>query len=187
MPLVPDGSRVAVTAVAGTIDVLDVRSRRRLARLRVDGSDVVASSFSRDGRLLLTGSQDGRVRAFSGRDWKAIGPAFLAHAGFVTSVDVSPDGRTVVTAGREGQVRLWDLATRRPIGAPLPGPKHINVVAQFAPEGDHVFVIFANGRGYRWDARPSAWKRHACEVADRRLTREEWSDALPDRDYAPAC
>jgi WD40 repeat protein len=183
----PDGSRLAVTVVAGAVDVLEVRSRRLLARLRVDDSDVVASSFSRDGRLLLAGSQDGRVRAFSGLDWKPTGPAFLAHAGFVTSIDLSPDGRTVVTAGREGQVRLWDLDTRRPIGAPLPGPQQVNVVARFAPDGDHVFAVFANGRGYRWDVRPSAWKRHACAVAARRLTREEWNLALPNRDYAPAC
>ena len=54
------------------------------------------------------------------------------------SVDASPDGRTLVTAGQDGQVRLWDLATRRPIGAPLPGPKDANVVARFAPDGNYV-------------------------------------------------
>jgi hypothetical protein len=60
-------------------------------------------------------------------------------------------------------------------------------VARFAPDGNHVFAIFANGRGIRWDVRRSAWKLHACEVAQRRLTRAEWSDALPGRRYAPAC
>ena len=28
---------------------------------------------------------------------------------------------------------------------------------------------------------------HACAVAGRTLTRTEWTDALPGRDYAPAC
>ena len=32
----PDGARVAVSLVAGTVDVFDVRSHRRVARLRVD-------------------------------------------------------------------------------------------------------------------------------------------------------
>jgi WD40 repeat protein len=94
---------------------------------------------------------------------------------------------TLVTAGADGQVRLWDLASHRPIGTPLPGPKDVNAVARFAPDGDELFTVFANGRGYRWNVRPSAWKRHACLVAGRRLTRAEWRDALPDRDYASAC
>jgi hypothetical protein len=79
------------------------------------------------------------------------------------------------------------MATRRPIGSALPGPENINGVALFAADGRHVFVVFANGRGFRWDVRPSSWARHACAVAGRRLSRAEWQDALPGRPYAPAC
>jgi WD40 repeat protein len=183
----PDGSRVAVSEVAPSLDVLDVRSRRLLAHLRIDDSVVGFAGFSRDGQLLLAGSQDGRVRVFSARDWRPLGPAFLAHAGWIAGVDSTPDGRTLVTAGQDGQVRLWDLSTQRPIGGPLPGPKNVNVVARFASDGNHVFAVYADGRGYRWDVRPSAWKRHACAVAGRQLTRAEWRDALPAREYAPAC
>jgi WD40 repeat protein/DNA-binding SARP family transcriptional activator len=185
--IAPDGRSVAVPLVGGTVDVFDVRSRRRLARLRVDEGIPMFSRFSRDGRLLLTGSREGRVRVFSARDWHPLGPAFDAHAGFVSSVDASPDGRTLVTAGTDGQVRLWDLATRRPIGSALPGPENVNAVAFFAPNGRHLFAIFANGRGYRWDVRPSSWARHACEVAGRRLSRSEWENALRGRAYAPTC
>jgi hypothetical protein len=60
-------------------------------------------------------------------------------------------------------------------------------VAYFAPDGDHVYVVFGNGRGYRWDVRLSSWMAHACAVAGRRLTRGEWEDALPGRAYSPAC
>jgi hypothetical protein len=31
-----------------------------------------------------------------------------------------------------------------------------------------------------------SWARHACAVAGRTLTRTEWQDALPERDYALA-
>jgi DNA-binding SARP family transcriptional activator/WD40 repeat protein len=183
----PDGRTVAVSLFDGTVNVFAVRSHRRIARVRVDDSIPMFSRFSRDGRLLLTGSRDGRVRVFSAGDWRPLGPAFDAHAGFVSSVDASPDGRTLVTAGTDGQVRLWDVATRRPIGSALPGPENVNAVALFAPDGRHVFAVFANGRGYRWDARPSSWARHACDVAARRLSRAEWEDALGGREYAPAC
>ena len=183
----PDGTRVAVSLAAGTIDVFDVRSRQRLARLRVDGGNPTFARYSRDGRLLLAGSKDGRVRVFSARDLRPLGPAFPAHNGSVSSVDASPDDRTLVTAGSDGQIRLWDVASRRPIGSPLPGPENINAVALFAPDGKHVFAVFRDGRGYRWDVRAASWDRQACQIAGRRLTRAEWHEALPDRTYAPAC
>ena len=171
----------------GTIDVFDVRSRRRLARLRVDESNPTFSGFSRDGRYLLAGSKDGRIRVFTARDLRPLGPAFAAHDGSVSSVDASPDGRTLVSAGSDGQIRLWDIASRRPIGTPLPGPENINAVAFFAPDGAHVFAVFRDGSGYRWDVRERAWERKACSIAGRRLTRAEWHEALPGRTYAPAC
>ena len=184
----PDGTTVAISEVAPALEVRDVRSRRLLAHLRIDDSAIGFAAFSRDGSLLLAGSGDGHVRVFSTRDWRPTGPAFLAHAGWIASVDASPDGRRLVTAGQDGQVRLWDLATRRPIGAPLPGrTKNSNVVARFTPDGKYVLAVFADGSGYRWDVRPSAWMRQACTVAGRRLTRSEWRAALPDRAYAPAC
>jgi hypothetical protein len=34
---------------------------------------------------------------------------------------------------------------------------------------------------------PSSWARFACAVAGRTLSRAEWQEALPGRDYSPAC
>ena len=183
----PDGTMVAVALYDGTVDVFDVPTHRRLARLRFDDSNPTFARFSRDGRLLLTGTADGRVRVFAAHDRRPLGPALRTPAGDISSVDASPDGRTLVTAGTDGQIRLWDRRSRRPIGTALPGPENLNAVAYFAPDGHHVLAVFADGRGYRWDVRPAAWQRQACTVADRRLTRAEWHDALPERPYAPAC
>jgi WD40 repeat protein/DNA-binding SARP family transcriptional activator len=183
----PDDRRVAVSLTSGTIDVFDMRSHRRLATLHLDAGNPTFSRFSRDGRYLLAGSKDGRIRIFSARDLRALGPAIAAHDGSVSSIDASPDGRTLVSAGSDGQIRLWDITSRQPIGTPLPGPENINAVAFFAPDGRHVFAVFRNGRGYRWDVRERAWERKACSIAGRRLTRAEWHEALPDRAYAPAC
>lgn len=63
-----------------------------------------------------------------------------AQAGSVTSVDVSPNGRTLVTTSDNGKVRPWNVASRRPIGTPLPGPENLNAFAQFAPDGNHVYA-----------------------------------------------
>jgi len=51
----------------------------------------------------------------------------------------------------------------------------------------YLLATTASGHGYRWDIRPSSWIRRACAIVGRNLTRNEWTDALPGRDYAPAC
>ena len=84
-------------------------------------------------------------------------------------------------------VRLWDLPTQREVGAPLPGVPGRLTVPQFTPDGRSLLAITDAGRAYLWDVRPSRWMRQACDVAGRTLTRTEWQDALPGRDYAPAC
>ena len=57
----------------------------------------------------------------------------------------------------------------------------------FTFDGTGLIAAYATGDAYRWDIRPESLARHACEVAGRRLTRDEWQEFLPGRDYAPAC
>jgi len=53
--------------------------------------------------------------------------------------------------------------------------------------GPRLLAVTDTGQGFAWDVRPEAWKRQACAIAGRTLTRAEWADALPERPYAPAC
>ena len=50
-----------------------------------------------------------------------------------------------------------------------------------------VFASYDTGRAYRWVILPGFLVRHACRFAGRRLTRGEWKEFLPGRDYDPAC
>ena len=36
-------------------------------------------------------------------------------------------------------------------------------------------------------AEPAVWAEHACQIAGRVLTEEEWVELLGARPYAPAC
>ena len=184
--LSPDGKQLAVTTWPG-VEIFDVATRRHLRDLT--GADTVYdfARFTPDGRRIVGASIKGWTRLWSSETGRPVSRVLGGHAGSVTSASLSPDGRTLASGSTDGTVRLFDLASQKLLGAPLPGVPNRPVIPQFAPDGAHLFGITVAGRAFRWDIRPSAWRRHACAVAGRRLTRAEWEDVLPGRPYAPAC
>ena len=187
--LSPDGRTLAVTRPPdGGVDIRDVPTLRRRTTLAESETIWDLVHFTPDGRRILAGSWKGWAQLWSTETWKPASRRFIAHAGRVESSSLSANGRTLATGGPDGTIRLWDLRTQQPIGAPLPGVPNRQVAPQFTPDGGHLLVIYGDqGRAFHWDVRPSTWARQACAVAGRTLTPSEWRDALPDRDYAPAC
>jgi WD40 repeat protein len=185
----PDGRYVAGDGTevneGGKAEVYDVRSGRPVT---IETGDLVRSvAFSHDGRLLAVGHYGGTVAFVSTTDWKVSGQRLAGHRARVTQVQFSPDDRLLLTAGADGTARLWDVATRRPLGTALPIKLDSYVAAAFSPSGSHLFAIPSDGPAARWDVRPNAWKRHACLVGGRDLTRTEWRELLPARQYRRVC
>ncbi len=187
----PNGRDIAVDTPSDRrhpgIQIFDVATHRRVAALSDDEDVWDLARFTPDGRYIVGGSWKGWVRLWSTKTWKPATRVMRGHAGEVEWESLSPDGRTLATgAASDGVVRLWDLQTQREVGAP-PGLPGRLTVPQFTPDGRSLLAITDAGRAYLWDVRPSRWMRQACDVAGRTLTRTEWQDALPGRDYAPAC
>jgi WD40 repeat protein len=184
--LSPDGRTLAVTTALG-IEIIDVATRRR--RTLLPRSETVKSlaRFTPDGRFIVGASTDGWARLWSTDTWQPATRLLAGHTGEVIGQSTSPDAHTLATGSTDGTIRLFDLRTQRPLGEPLPGLANRLVAPEFTPDGAYLLAITGEGRAYRWDVRPSSWARHACAVAGRQLTRSEWADALPERDYNPAC
>jgi WD40 repeat protein len=157
---------------------------RRVGRQRVASGGW--GRFSSDGRLFVRGDLEGSAAALDARTLRPLLEIPHAHAGFVISVDTDPAGQMLATGSSDGTTRLWDLRTGRPVGAPLPGVPNRWVAARFLADGA-LAAVYDDGRAWRWDVRPGAWKAHACRVAGRTLTRDEWRELLPGRKYTPAC
>jgi WD40 repeat protein len=118
-------------------------------------------AFSPDGDYVLTGSFDKTARL-----WKAktggLHREFLGHSGRVHVVTFSPDGQIVLTASGDGTARLWDVASAKPIGAPL---RHdaselpAEAVA-FSPDGQYVLIGGEDGMARLWQV-PTGREIHA--------------------------
>src|SRR5439155_14238894 len=71
-----------------------------------------AIAFSPDGRLLVSGSNDGMIRLWDSLTAKQL-DEIKAHSDWVVAVAISPDGKTVASGGKDGRVRLWEVSTRK--------------------------------------------------------------------------
>jgi WD40 repeat protein len=135
----PDGRLIASADTAGNVQVWNATSGRldldlhsgspgagtaSLFREAV-GEDV---AFSRDGRLVVSGSSDGYVRIWDVATGKPVGhpiavdPPPGGQAGLgpgVTAVAFSLDSGLLATAGGSGYVRFWNPLTGAPEGTPL--------------------------------------------------------------------
>ncbi len=86
------------------LDVAAVTSRK----LRGHTSTVYAVEFSRDGRRLLSASDDSTARLWNLDDGSSV--ALLGHDDDVRTARFSSDERTVVTAAMDRTARVWPLA-----------------------------------------------------------------------------
>ena len=183
----PDGSLLAAAAISRPTEVRDARSGRLVATLPTpDFGRSVA--FSPDGALLATGHYDGTGQLWSTESWKPVGRPLEGHneRRFLW-MEFTPDGAMLASAGQDGALALWDVETQNPIGPSLPVEPDSYIAADLSPDGSRLFAASSSRRAVRWDIAPEAWKRHACRVAGRELTRQEWADALPGRPYRTVC
>jgi WD40 repeat protein/DNA-binding SARP family transcriptional activator len=172
------GVLAAVDHADGAVVLFDVRTRAPIGRLpsvyplpspyeslNPSYRDVINGiAFSRDGRRLATGDQNGVVVLWDLAKHAPIDrPEHPQHIDGVTAVAFSPDGGTLATAIRDGTVFL----TRVPDGAPVriltvaSTPDFPTAIA-FSPDGNTLATADSDGKVRLWDphtgaARNPAW------------------------------
>jgi WD40 repeat protein len=143
--------------------------------------------FSPDGSLLAAGGTNGLVTLIDPVGQHTVGAPLRGVDGPVVSQSFSPDGSHLVTSSTDGTVQLWDVAARERVARVTPGEPRHEVYAWFDDGG--TTIVAADERGGIWSipSDPDEWQRRACEIAGRNLTREEWTELLPDRPYHKTC
>jgi TIR domain/AAA ATPase domain/WD domain, G-beta repeat len=196
----PDRGRTLAAGSYKTVRLWDVANPnrpQRLARLTAHTGEVAAVAFAPDRRrTLATGSYDKTVRLWDVADRNR--PRLLArltgHTGAVYGVAFAPDGKTVATAGGDNMVALWDVADRnRPrLLTRLTGYAGSVHGVAFAPNGRSLATGSRDGMVIQWDLpklndfrdRPL---QHACTLAGRGLSRDEWTRYIAGLPYQNTC
>src|SRR5262249_19887363 len=117
-----------------------------------------------------------------------LGHPTLVTAAPVAALSYAPDGKTfATTGGSDGVTKLWTTKTQQQFGATMPGSTGQWGTATYTRDGKKLIAVYGDGRGFVWPASTAAWKQHACAVAGRNFTREEWSRYVGNRGYARVC
>lgn len=102
-------SEVFATCSITDIRVWNASTRQELLRIQVPNMECYCVDFMRDGRSLVSGWSDGKVRAFLPQSGKLIYAINDAHKNGVTALALSNDCGRIVSGGMEGEVRIWRI------------------------------------------------------------------------------
>jgi WD40 repeat protein len=190
-----DGSTAAVgwdtapTSRHDRVRIVDAQTGKLEREIIVPNAagSVVALAFAPDGTL-ATGSWSGIVDLWNPRTGVQIGHQTLVAPAPVAAISFSPDGNTfATTGGSSGGARIWVTATQQQLGSDFPGGAGQWGNVAYTPDGRYLISVFGDGSADRWPVSVSAWERHACDVADRDFTREEWRRFVGSRSYSRVC
>lgn len=140
-----DGRVLAVARPDRSVRFYDTASQRQLGAPIDNRAEIYSMKFGSDGRRLVAGDVEGRVRIFDVTTHEQIGDDFVARTDAVVATALSRDGRTLATAGTYGTVQLHDLTTGTQIGTAMPNYTNGNLA--FSPDG--TTLAFYDGDGVR--------------------------------------
>jgi WD40 repeat protein len=183
----PNGKSLAVGLDDDRVVIVDAETGRIRRTLHALGEPITTVTFAPDGTL-ATGAWSGIVQLWDPSTGRQLGHPVLVAASPVASLAFDPTGATfATTGGSDGVLKLWTRASLQQFGSDFPATAGTWGNALYTRDGTRIIVVFGNGRGFVWPARVAAWEDHACAVAGRNFTREEWSRFVAGHSYRPVC
>jgi WD40 repeat protein len=165
----------------GGLLLLDLREVSNPTRALDENRRVSAVAFSRDGRIVVGGTQDGRIMSWDvATQGRQAAKTAAAHAAGVTGLDF---GRTLLASSSlDGTVKLWrvegGLDLDRPIVLSDRGA-WVWAVA-LSPADDRVFSAAADRRVQSWMTRTATLAEEVCRHVSANLTPQEWKEYVSD-------
>lgn len=102
-------SELFATCSINDIRVWNANTRQELLRIEVPGLECYTLGFMADGKSILSGWSDGKIRAFLPQSGKLFYAINDAHNHGVTALRSTNDCQRIVSGGMEGEVRIWRI------------------------------------------------------------------------------
>jgi len=110
--LSPDNKIIAAGLYSGSIKFLNMKGEiiRSIGGHAEDPSNFFKFEFSLDGKMLVSGGMDGKIKIWDSASGRLI-RTISGNLGSIRTVSLSPDGRFIVSGGDARRVQLWDAQT----------------------------------------------------------------------------
>ncbi|CAE6455777.1 unnamed protein product [Rhizoctonia solani] len=139
--------------------------------------DVNSVSYSPNGALIASGSDDGTIivwDAYTGA--QVLGP-LVGHSLWVRSVNFSPDSTRLVSGSSDKTIRIWDVRTREMVFNLPHGHKDSIKSVAYSPDGARILSLCDDGSIRIHDARSAEERALSCstnEYADWTMRKDGW-------------
>jgi WD40 repeat protein len=189
----PDGGTIAAAQEDGRVRLYQASSGKLDRTLTLYGG-ARENAFTYDTLafgprgLLATGTWAGITQLWDARTGRHLTLPRLVAAAPVSSLAFEASGRLLASVGgSDGTLKLWRAPDLTSFGADFPLEATQWGSAAFTPDGSRIVALFGDGHGVVWPATSAAWLRHACAVAGRNLTRDEWARYIGSPRYEKTC
>lgn len=102
-------SELFATCSINDIRVWNAKTRQELLRIEVPGLECYTIKFMQDGKSILSGWNDGKIRSFLPQSGRLLYAINDAHNHGVTALAPTNDCTRIVSGGMEGEVRIWHI------------------------------------------------------------------------------
>jgi WD40 repeat protein len=148
-----DGQLILVGGYDGILRLYQTQTGQEIRRFEGHSAPVNSVAFSRDDKLILSGSGDFHDRDYTARLWDAETgkeiKRFEGHKMDVTSVAFSPDDKYALTGSFDKTAILWDVHTGKEVRRFIGHIDGINA-ALFSPNGLLTLTVSSDQTARLW-------------------------------------
>jgi len=139
---------IAVGSEKGDIIILDAITGSQMAILSGHLGEVKCFTFSSDGKLLVSGSDDKTVKLWDVQTGGIV-KTFYGHTNYVVSVSISVDCTIIASGSYDNTICLWDIQTQECLCI-IEQQGHVDSVSFSPMDPQHIFSISEN-KVWLWD------------------------------------
>ena len=182
----PDGKTVASGHRDGKVILWDVTGDLKSSQvLTAHSAPIYGLAFSSDGRTLASGDSSKNLILWSIETHQQFGTSLQRQPSFVGGALPESDGVASASGGNASAGNAQNA--RAQINVTQSQASTRNSVA-FSPDGKKLASTDAGNAVILWDVDLESWKKRACRIANRNLSKEEWTRFLGDeRAYKLTC
>lgn len=144
----PDSTLLA-TGIDNDISIWHVAESRQLMILSGHSSWVQAISFSPDGQLLASGSNDQTIRLWNVHTGQCL-KTLSGHSSWVQGMGFSPDGQLLASGSNDQTIRLWNVHTGQCLNV-LQGHHDRILTVVFSPDRQTLISSSEDGTVRVWN------------------------------------